>query len=326
MITKQEQGIGAFGNPYLYKNYYYDTETGLYYLNARYYDLSIGRFLSRDSNGASEKDRLEQNPYLYVKNNPINSEDPSGLKSAYWWYRHNKYLYAKTGKLRYKARMGRWEKIWKKSAKRDINKAAYWAGANQKRLDKAKTKAAQAIEKGNVKDYLKYKDQVSSYQQKINYWSNKLTQAKIQIETKMKSSKDTFKDGFSFQVRVTYDKPTVPRYQIYITYVELYTTVPGLRYYAETTPSLQITASSNGFTYRKKGPTTSFGSGIGYTSNSYIFHPNVYLPDSGRNKVKVGVNYAWGGAILGTPSGSKHISDSLFTDMHDTAWTSVSLP
>jgi len=48
----EEVAVGSFGNPYLYKNYYYDTETGLYYLNARYYDPSIGRFLSKDPNGA----------------------------------------------------------------------------------------------------------------------------------------------------------------------------------------------------------------------------------------------------------------------------------
>lgn len=36
-------------NPYLYAGYRYDKETGLYYMMARYYDASVGRFLSRDS-------------------------------------------------------------------------------------------------------------------------------------------------------------------------------------------------------------------------------------------------------------------------------------
>ena len=35
-------------NPYRYRGYYYDQETGLYYLNARYYDPEVGRFLSAD--------------------------------------------------------------------------------------------------------------------------------------------------------------------------------------------------------------------------------------------------------------------------------------
>ena len=37
-------------NPFLYRGYYYDVETGLYYLNSRYYDAQTGRFLNADSN------------------------------------------------------------------------------------------------------------------------------------------------------------------------------------------------------------------------------------------------------------------------------------
>ena len=36
-------------NPFRYRGYYYDTETGLYYLQTRYYDPEVGRFISRDS-------------------------------------------------------------------------------------------------------------------------------------------------------------------------------------------------------------------------------------------------------------------------------------
>lgn len=42
--------IGNFFNPFHYRWYYYDTETGLYYLNSRYYDPSIGRFINADDN------------------------------------------------------------------------------------------------------------------------------------------------------------------------------------------------------------------------------------------------------------------------------------
>jgi RHS repeat-associated protein len=35
-------------NPFRYASYFYDDETGLYYLNARYYDPGMGRFITRD--------------------------------------------------------------------------------------------------------------------------------------------------------------------------------------------------------------------------------------------------------------------------------------
>ena len=52
---------------------YYDAETGLIYLRARYYDPSIGRFISEDP----IKDGI--NWYVYCSNNPIKFVDPSGL-------------------------------------------------------------------------------------------------------------------------------------------------------------------------------------------------------------------------------------------------------
>ena len=39
--------VGAL-NPYRYRSYRYDAETGLYYLNSRYYDPEIGRFINTD--------------------------------------------------------------------------------------------------------------------------------------------------------------------------------------------------------------------------------------------------------------------------------------
>ena len=52
-----------------------DSETGLYYYRARYYDPEIGRFLSEDPLGFE----AGVNFYAYVSNNPINRKDPSGL-------------------------------------------------------------------------------------------------------------------------------------------------------------------------------------------------------------------------------------------------------
>ena len=37
-------------NPFRYRGYYYDSETGFYYLNSRYYDPETGRFINADTN------------------------------------------------------------------------------------------------------------------------------------------------------------------------------------------------------------------------------------------------------------------------------------
>ena len=42
-----EEGI-AGNNPFRYRSYYYDDETGLYYLQSRYYDPVVGRFINAD--------------------------------------------------------------------------------------------------------------------------------------------------------------------------------------------------------------------------------------------------------------------------------------
>jgi len=53
----------------------WDEETGIYYYRARYYDPTIGRFLSQDPLGMVDGPNL----YAYVLNNPINFVDPLGL-------------------------------------------------------------------------------------------------------------------------------------------------------------------------------------------------------------------------------------------------------
>ncbi len=54
---------------------------GLYYLRARYYDPTIGRFLTRDPLRGSLGDPQSLNAYPYVQNNPVNRVDPTGLFS-----------------------------------------------------------------------------------------------------------------------------------------------------------------------------------------------------------------------------------------------------
>ncbi|MBI4707735.1 MAG: hypothetical protein HY761_07415 [Candidatus Omnitrophica bacterium] len=68
----QASGIG---NHYAYTGREFDSETGLYYYRARYYDPQIGRFLQEDPVWGL-------NFYSYVDNNPLNFIDPYGLQSA----------------------------------------------------------------------------------------------------------------------------------------------------------------------------------------------------------------------------------------------------
>ncbi len=65
-------------NAFRYCGEYYDAETGSIYLRARYYDPSIGRFISRDSYGGEAADPLSLNRYTYCHNNPILNFDPTG--------------------------------------------------------------------------------------------------------------------------------------------------------------------------------------------------------------------------------------------------------
>jgi RHS repeat-associated protein len=62
---------------YRYAGYRYDNETGLYYVNARYYNPNLGRFLQTDPIGLQGGTNL----YAYVGDDPINLFDPMGLCS-----------------------------------------------------------------------------------------------------------------------------------------------------------------------------------------------------------------------------------------------------
>ena len=67
-------------NPFRYRGYYYDEAVGLYYLQSRYYDPTIGRFINGDDTDVLcfDTDILEEDLYSYCHNSPINSSDPSG--------------------------------------------------------------------------------------------------------------------------------------------------------------------------------------------------------------------------------------------------------
>ncbi|XEC97604.1 RHS repeat-associated core domain-containing protein [Paenibacillus tarimensis] len=73
-----ETGTLASTNPYRYAGYRYDEATGLYYLNARYYDANIGRFITEDTFKGTEDEPLTLNSYTYVLNNPVGNIDTTG--------------------------------------------------------------------------------------------------------------------------------------------------------------------------------------------------------------------------------------------------------
>jgi RHS repeat-associated protein len=59
--------------------------TGLYYYNARYYDSTIGRFISPDTEGVDYNDPQSLNRYTYCSNNPLKYTDPSGHSEQDYW-------------------------------------------------------------------------------------------------------------------------------------------------------------------------------------------------------------------------------------------------
>ncbi|MGW6217586.1 RHS repeat-associated core domain-containing protein [Streptomyces sp. NPDC055109] len=68
------QSTEPVAQPYRFAGNYQDP-TGLYHLQARYYDANIGRFTQPDPSGQ------EQNPYVYAEGDPVNRIDPNGLLS-----------------------------------------------------------------------------------------------------------------------------------------------------------------------------------------------------------------------------------------------------
>ncbi len=65
-------------NPFLYASYYYDSDTGLYYLLHRYYDPQTRRFLTVDWASPSIARPASANLYVYCEDNPTNRTDPLG--------------------------------------------------------------------------------------------------------------------------------------------------------------------------------------------------------------------------------------------------------
>jgi RHS repeat-associated protein len=74
--------LGAL-NPLRYRGYVYDTETGFYYLQSRYYDPQIGRFLNADAFTSTGQGLLGNNMFAYCYNNSVCMADYQGQDAIY---------------------------------------------------------------------------------------------------------------------------------------------------------------------------------------------------------------------------------------------------
>ena len=78
------ENTSAVNNRFTYRGYYYDSDLGMYYLNARYYDQNIKRFLSPDTTAIISVTPMaltDKNLFAYCDNNPVMRVDHGG---AFW--------------------------------------------------------------------------------------------------------------------------------------------------------------------------------------------------------------------------------------------------
>ena len=82
-LISDEPAANTIGhlNPIRYRGYVYDPESGFYYLQSRYYDPEVGRFLNADTFASTGQGILGNNMFAYCGNNPISHWDPLGTYS-----------------------------------------------------------------------------------------------------------------------------------------------------------------------------------------------------------------------------------------------------
>ena len=87
------EGDLAEVNPLRYRGYYYDSETGFYYLQSRYYDPENHLFINADPESSTGQGFIGTNAFVYVLNNPVALADSGGDKAdiTIWSHRKTKY-------------------------------------------------------------------------------------------------------------------------------------------------------------------------------------------------------------------------------------------
>jgi len=80
-ITPADEAVVNTYNPFRYRGYYYDVETGLYYLQSRYYNPQWGRFINADGYVSTGQGLLGNNMFAYCNNNPVSGVDPTGERT-----------------------------------------------------------------------------------------------------------------------------------------------------------------------------------------------------------------------------------------------------
>ena len=80
-LLSDEPAANSIGNlnPLRYRGYVYDEETNLYYLQSRYYDPELGRFINADALVSTGQGLLDHNMFAYCGNNPVAGCDPNGM-------------------------------------------------------------------------------------------------------------------------------------------------------------------------------------------------------------------------------------------------------
>ena len=94
-------GTMAKINPLKYRGYYHDAESGFYYLQSRYYDPAIGRFINADSYASTGQGFIGTNMFAYCNNSPILFVDHDGndAEAVGWWASTMWWLCAADGPL-----------------------------------------------------------------------------------------------------------------------------------------------------------------------------------------------------------------------------------
>ncbi len=134
-------------NPYRYRGYYFDTETGLYYLKSRYYDPQTGRFISIDDISFADPDTINGlNLYAYCCNNHVMHIDPTGQYAINSLY---------DGKMRWFGWEGRFSNGWE-TDKLAINNFFTRVGLSHYVTQKTGNKAAFYAFYGVTKDSMSY--------------------------------------------------------------------------------------------------------------------------------------------------------------------------